>query len=368
MTGYATAPAHTTFSPDSLLDFGMRALDQAGFTPEGARTVAETLVEGDLRGVHTHGIGFLPRYIRGVIAGHINPRPEVAPAGGRGAVQMLDGDNGLGHIAARVGMDNAIEAAREHGVGIVGVRNSNHFGVAARYAEMASSADMIGFVTTNGPAVLAPWGGRTPTFCNNPIAWAVPAGRHPAIVLDMACSVVARGKILLAAQLGQDIPEGWALDAEGHPTTDAAAALGGIVLPLGEYKGYGIAVINECLAGALTGALMTLEVSRHTVTSGAYKQVQDAWRIGHFLMAVDVTAFMPLEEFKQRVDKVIDDIKASDLAADAECIYLPGEIEHGLKAARKREGIPLAAGTVAQLQEFATDQNLEWPAGISSGG
>jgi LDH2 family malate/lactate/ureidoglycolate dehydrogenase len=339
-------------SAERLRDFALRVLAAIGVPDGDAAIVADSLVEAELRGVSSHGIMRLPRYARGLRAGNVNRRPQIRSVGGRAALAIFDGDNGLGCVVGVRAMATAIERAREFGVGITVARNSNHFGAAAYYPMMALGERMIGFATTNAPGVMAPWGSRDVILGNNPIAWAIPAGEELPLVLDMALSASARGKIQMAKARGERLPLGWAADADGKPTDDPDVALGGMLLPAGGYKGYCQAVIMEALAGILPGAQFLAGLPPATVLSA---DALASWGVGHFFMALDVAAFMPADEFGRRVDKLIRDIKAATPADGGVGPYLPGEIEFQTKARRLAYGIPLAQATLHDLRRLGAE-------------
>ena len=237
---------------DDLRKFAREVLTRVGVPSDHAAMTANSLVEADQRGVHTHGLAYLPVYVQRLMAGGINPAPAIRLVSERPSTALIDGDNGLGQVVGVQAIQLAINKAREHGAGLVGVRNSNHFGAAAHYAMAAAREGMIGLAMSNIGPTMAPWGGITPCYGNNPISYAVPTG-EAAIVLDMATSVVSRGRISAAAARGETIPLGWACDREGRPTQDPNLALEGLLLPVGGYKGYGIALLIDILSGVLTG-------------------------------------------------------------------------------------------------------------------
>lgn len=346
--------------PDELRRFCEHVLDAAGIPSVHARTIADALIEADLRGTHSHGVNLLARYVHGFLSGQLNSDPALRVVRERGGTAVLDGDNGLGHVVGARAMQIAIQKARNHGTGVVAVRNSNHYGAAAYYAMMAPPHGMIGYTTTNGPAVMAPWGGRASMLCNNPISYAIPAGPgEQPLVLDMACSVVARGKVRIAAQRGQRIPRGWALNPDGEETDDAAEAIRGTLLPVGTYKGSGLAVIGEALAGALPAAVLSIDVAKLVQLDGGGYESQ---RVGHFMMAIDVDAFQPLEEFQERMRRFVRSLRDSERARGVERIYLPGEPEIERRERHLANGIPLARPTMAQLEALAAELHVSPPA------
>jgi len=316
----------------------------------------EGVVGADLRGIDSHGVFRVPFYARGLRSGDLNPRPNLRRLRGRGATELLDADNGLGVVVGQRAMRRAVELALEHGIGLVGVTNSNHAGMLACHVLHATDAGMIGSFTSNAPALMAPWGGRTAMLSNSPFAWAIPSRPDP-IVLDMACSNVARGRIRLAASRDQPIPPDWATDADGAPTTDPHAAMEGLVLPIAGYKGYGLALVNEILAAALPGAILSVDVSRRFLAEGATSL--DSWGVGHLAMAIDVAAFGEPAVFVDRVAGLADRIRASATASNAERILLPGDLELEAQRARERDGIPMTPALLGQLRAFADEAGVD---------
>lgn len=341
----------TTFPRERLLDFAAAAGRHAGLDESAVDLFAESLVEADLRGIDTHGVVRTPAYVEGFLRGHLNPTPRLREVRRKGAVAVYDVDNGLGGIVGQQLMDIAVDLARTHGVGYVAAHNGNHAGMLAQHVLRAVDQGMVGQFVSNGPPVMAGWGGRDPLVSNNPIAYGFPAGRFPAIVLDMACSAAARGKIRQAALNDVPIPPDWATDEEGRPTTDPHAAMRGLVLPMAGYKGYGLAVVNEMLSAVLPGALLSADVSSAFLREGA--EALDAWRVGHLAVALDVEAFMDLTEYLRRTDELIERCKASRTAPGFDEVLVPGEPEWRRRAERLRDGIPVAASALAMLDQAA---------------
>jgi len=322
-----------------------------GVPERQAAGIAEIVVLADLRGMESHGTNFAPRYLRGLAKGELNPEPKLRFVGGRGAVAVLDADNGLGYVSARAAMERAIELAADHGVGAVTVRNSNHFGMAGFYALQAASAGMIGHATTDGPPHTVAWGTRRPIVCNNPIAWAFPTATPPAVLVDTALTGV-KEKIRLAAQRGESIPPDWAVDLEGRPTTDPGVALAGSLLPIGGPKGSALIVANELLSGALAGALFSFEISPALVMGADY---HDRWGCGHFILALDPAAFGRTEDFRQRADDLVHALREAEPAKGIDRVYLPGEREWLLSEDRRKSGLPMATTTLQALEAVAQE-------------
>ena len=328
-----------------------RLFQHVGAPPDQAAGIAEVLVAADLRGVESHGVNFAPRYVRGMAQGLINARPALSFVSQRGAVAVLDADNGLGFVSARRAMDEAIALAAVHGIGAVTVRNSNHFGMAAFYAMQALESGMIGHATTDGPPHTVLWGVRRPIVSNDPIAWAFPTATPPAIVVDTALTGV-KEKIRLAAARGESIPADWAVDDEGVPTTDAVRALAGALLPIGGHKGAALIVAGELLCGALAGARFSPEISP-AIVQGA--SAHDRWNCGHFLLALDPAAFGDRAQFARRADEFAAMVRGAEPAAGFDRVALPGELEWETSERRRRDGLPVSVASLRQLDAVAME-------------
>lgn len=339
-------------SPEAARRFCLSACQRIGLQQSQAGVLTDTLIWADMRAVSTHGLVRLPHYVKGFQAGKVNLNPAVKVVKESGATAVLDGDDGLGSIIAYDGMKLALDKAAVHGVGVVNMRASSHYGMAARWTMMALERDMIGYTTTNGPAGMAPWGGVTATTGNNPISYAIPAGKELPVVLDMALSVVAKGKIMLAAMKNEPIPTGWALDKNGQPTTNAQAGWEGLLMPLAGYKGYGLALVGDLLCGVLSGGLFGTDVPLLqpgiTLTG-----------VSHLFMALDIAHFIPVSEFKERVDRLVRMVKASQPAAGYDRVYLPGEMEFANYRRSEREGIRYSRSVLESLDKLA--QQLDTP-------
>jgi LDH2 family malate/lactate/ureidoglycolate dehydrogenase len=330
-----------------------------GVSAEDAATIARVQVEADLRGMFSHGTRAVPMYLARIRAGIINPRPRIQVQD-LGAVALVNGDDGPGQVVAVRAMSECLDRAARHRIGTALVRRSNHFGAAGYYAGLALERDLIGIATTNGNVMLAPWGGVTPTVGNNPIAFGIPSGDEPPILLDVATSVVAGGKIDLAAAEGDALPEGWSLDAAGRPARELAQALAGLGIPLGAplagHKGFGLALALEVLAGVLTGARSGKE---HTfeVESGPRP-----WDEGHFFLAIDPALAMPLAEFKAKVDRLVREVRESRSAEDETGqFHAPGERAFQRRADALRDGILLPASIWHQLLACADERGIPRP-------
>lgn len=337
---------------DALRDFCIRLFAQLGLPADDALLLADSLVEADLRGVHSHGVLMVPGYASRIRKGEVNLHPAFRIVRQAPSSILLDGDNGLGQVVAAHAMKLAIANARETGAGIVAVAHSNHYAAGAYWALKAVEADMIGIALTGAGAIIAPWGGRTKMFGTNPWTIAVPAGQEYPVVLDMATSVVAAGRLGWAAVRGDPMPPEWALDADDRTTTDPQAGLAGRLLPVGGYKGYGLMVMVDMLANILTGGALGPELS-------AAARDGREMNIGHFFQAIDVAALMPLAEFKQRVDAYTRMVRRSERSAGSQEILLPGEREFRRADKRRRDGIPMPVTMLAQLESVAHEVGVD---------
>lgn len=338
---------------ESLRAYGREALERAGLAPDGAAIVTEVQLEASLRDQPTHNMVSIPRYARRIASGTINPRPDIRIERTTDTSAHVDGDNGPGQWVAVMAMETAIRIAREKGVGIVGARRSNHLGAAGHYPWLAAREELIGLCTTNGPVILAPTGGVTPTFGNNPLGVGIPAGRHHPILLDIAMSVAPRGRIGLTLAEGKPLPPGWILDRNGRPSTDPADLVAGLGVPIGGHKGYGLTLVMEVLAGVLTGAGFGWDNRREH----GPRMVKPA-NFGHFFMAIDPELFMPSPEFTARVDRLIEQTKAGERADAVEEILVPGESEMRARERSLRDGVPLRPSTYQALLKYARTAGL----------
>lgn len=342
------------FSPDALIDFSAAAFRMAGMPANDARLVADTLVQADLWGHQSHGVLRLPWYLNRLKAGVCNPVAAPVFVVDAGAVAVIDGGDAMGQVLTDHAMRDAIRRAKAHGIAAVTVRNSNHFGTALYYTLTAARAGCVAFLSTNASPAMAPWGGRTKTVGTNPWSWAAPAGKYDPMVLDIANTGVARGKIYLARQKGQQIPEGWAIDANGAPTTDPSAAIDGIILPMAGHKGYAIAAMMDMLSGVLSGSAFGSGVA------GPY-QTERRSGAGHFAIVLDISAFQPLTDFERSMEAMIEELKAVPLAVGHDEIFYPGEIEAGNDARNRRDGLTMPDDTVRDLEQVATDYGIALP-------
>jgi LDH2 family malate/lactate/ureidoglycolate dehydrogenase len=333
--------------------FIARAFQTVGISAAESKSIAELMVRADVQGSEGHGVFRLPQYIRRIKGGAVNVKPDIRVVREAAGMALVDGDNGMGHLVMRFATDKAIEKAKSAGVAWVGVKWSNHAGPASLYASMPAERDMIGLYLAVGNANHLPaWGGLDMLLSTNPIAVAVPAAEEPAIVLDMATTVAAYGKVKTKAQRGETMPEGWMMDRSGRPLTDPQRANEGFLLPIGGYKGYGLALVFGLLAGTLNGAAMGKDVVDFNADDGTPTNT------GHAIVAINVEAFQPVAEFKKSVDVLARDLRGSRRLPGVDRIRLPGEGSHAARADRLQHGIPLPAPLAASLRQLAADLRI----------
>jgi LDH2 family malate/lactate/ureidoglycolate dehydrogenase len=343
----------------ALADFCTALFQAVGVPAPVAREVATSLVYADLRGVESHGVARMEIYLRRVTEGMIDPNAEVRVELDNGCTALIDGGNHFGVRAGMVALEEAMQRARRHGLGGIGVRHSNHFGTAAYFVERAVARGLALIVMSNAPQTMPVTGGVRPFIGTNPLAIGFPTGRDAPYILDMATSVVARGKIIVAAKRKTPIPAGWAIDRQGNPTTDAQAALEGAVLPFGGPKGSGLAVAIDVLCGVLTGAGFGPSV----------RSMYDDWskpqNVGHFFLALDIERFMPLAAFVERASQYVGLMKNQPRAPGVDEILYAGEPEHRRAQAGRRDGVALHESLVRDLQALGVRHDVLWP--VTSG-
>jgi L-2-hydroxycarboxylate dehydrogenase (NAD+) len=354
---------------EPLKSFCVRVFQKMGVPEKDAWTTADVLVTADLRGIDSHGVARLRRYVNGVRDGMMLIQPEVKIVTETPVTATIDAGGGLGQPVSRQAMEMAIQKAQDYGAGFVTVRNSNHYGIAGYYAMMALEHDCVGMSMTNAAVLVAPTFGRDAMLGTNPIAVAAPAGEERPFVMDMATSTVPRGKLEVYNRLGKSLPLGWATDETGTPTDDAAQVLenfkvraGGGLLPLGGagellggHKGYGLAVWVDVFCAILSGAAYANMVYPKTPDG---KPLPSA--IGHFFGAWRVDAFRPADEFKAALDDLQRRLKGAPKAKGAERIYIHGEKEYVEAETRSREGIPLNAKVAADLRAIGEEMGVEY--------
>ena len=339
-----------TVGADALLSFTTLVYERAGMRPADAAVAADSLVQADLWGHQTHGVMRLPWYVARLCSGAVSDTASPELISDVGAVAVMDGHHAMGQVSAAAAARAAVDRAKTHGIGAVAVRNSNHFGTAMYFTLMAARAGCVGFLSTNASPAMPPWGGRSKAVGTNPWSWAAPAGNGDPMVLDIANTGVARGKIYLARQKGLPIPLGWALDADGVATTDPTAALDGVTLPMAGHKGYGIALIMDMLSGVLTGSNFGSQVN------GPY-QAEKPGGAGHLMMALDIEAFQAADSFADRMSTLIAELKAVPLADGFEEILYPGELEARSDRRTRAAGLALPDDTIRDLRKLAKELN-----------
>jgi len=323
-------------APARLTAFITGALQAAGLPENDAATVASLMVEADLRGSDTHGVIRLPLYLRRLKAGGVKARPNIRVVQEKASTALVDGDNGIGHLVMRFAAMTAIEKAKRTGVAWVGARLSNHAGPAALYAMMPLAHDMIGlYLAVGSNNHLPPWGSTENLLGTNPLAVAIPAGEEPPIVLDMAPTVAAFGKVRLKMQRNEELPVGWMIGRDGKPLTDPKRADEGLLLPIGDYKGSGLSLIIGLLAGTLNGAAFGRDVIDFV------KEPGKATNTGHAIVAISVEGFMPVADFKRQVDVIVRTMRGAERLPGVERIWLPGEQSHLKRQDRVAHGIPM---------------------------
>lgn len=347
-----------TVHADELTEFGTAVLVATGVPPADAHLLADSLVTAELWGHSSHGMLRLPWYVERLRSGAMSAVTASVFAVDNGPVVVLDGLHGIGQVLTAEATKLGIERAHKYGISAVGVRNSNHFGTAAYFTREAAKAGCVAFLATNASPAMAPWGGRVKTIGTNPWSIAAPAGRHGVAVMDIANTAVARGKIYLAAEKGMEIPNTWAADAKGVPTTDARAAIEGLILPMAGHKGYVISFMMDVLAGVLTGSHFGTHVA------GPYDPNRQSG-CGHLLITIDIRSMMPVEDFEQRMEALIAEVKAVATADGVDEIFFPGEIEDRNTRRNRERGIAIADLTWQSLAKLGAETATELPATLS---
>jgi LDH2 family malate/lactate/ureidoglycolate dehydrogenase len=345
------------FPAERLRDWTQEILQKVGVSRDDAALFTDSMIEANLRGVDTHGITrILCVYVERIQKGVMSAKSNLSVLREKASTVLIDCHNSIGQVGAARAMQMTIEKAAKTGVAFSAVRHSNHYGMAAYWAMRALPHGMIGFSSTNAPAAMAPTGGRTAMFGTNPFAIAIPADRELPVVLDLATTVVARGRINLYAKQVKPLEPGWAFDELGVPTTDPQAALKGLLAPIGGYKGYGIALAIDFLCGILTGSNYGAHFPGFLADN-----MTDPTDVGSVFGAVNVESFMDLTEFTAAIDKAIQEIKTSAKAEGVKRIYIPGEIEFEMKAERLAKGIPIPETVVKDFISLGSEMSVPFP-------
>lgn len=354
MAEYPGSEDERRIMPAALHEAVTAIFEACGMNGEDAGLLAGTLVEADQRGIHSHGTLRVPDYVGKLTKGGVDPRARPAIVRDNGAALVVDARNAMGQIASAFAMESAIGRARTTHIAAAAVRNSNHCGAMDHWAAMALPHGMIGIAATNALPTMAPWGGIEKIVGINPFAVAFPAAQEAPIVLDIAFGATAHGKIRVYHQKGHPIPDGWAFDASGQPTTNAATALEGLIQPIGGYKGVGLGIVMGMLSSLLSGASYGTEL-------GNMIDGPRAGHDGHLFIAIDIASFQPLEEFKSRVDTISREIQGSRRRAGNERLYPPGLLEFEFQRRYATEGIPLNEETLAGIREAGKFLGLALP-------
>lgn len=317
-----------------------------------AAIVADNLVEADLLGFYSHGVSKVTDYLKRMEDGLIEKETQITVVSETKTTAVFDANNGWGQVASVKAMDSAVDKALEYGTGFTGVKDSNHFGITSYYTKLAAERGCIGFATTNASGLMVPFGSKEPSLGTNPISFAIPVGEGKApVVLDMSTGNTARGKITLANKMGKEIPQDWAITKDGKPTTSAAEALEGYLLPMGP-KGSGLAIVVDILSGVLTGALFGSNVPR------MYEDPEPQ-RLGHFFGAISIEAFMPIDLFYQRMEERVSQTVNSAPMEGFDRVYMPGEMEDERKQEQLKNGINLPEEIVAELRATGKNYGVE---------
>ncbi|MBR3545823.1 MAG: Ldh family oxidoreductase [Oscillospiraceae bacterium] len=339
-------------SAQALQSFVEELFAAGGMRADEAAWYAQTIVQSNLWGIDSHGVIRVPTYFERIRKDAINRSARMRIERRAPAVTLLDADGGAGAVAGKRAMEQAVSDARSHGVGICGVTNSNHFGAAALYSRLAVREGMIGVSMTNVRPLIAAPGARAAVVGNNPFSIAIPTYCDFPFVLDMSLSVVAGGKLHLAAAKGEKIPYGWGVDRDGRPTDDPKAAIDGFLLPIGGYKGLGLGYAVDILCGVLTGGLFAEQMR------SMYHDPDVPSLTGHLMMAVDLSAWITPEEMKRRMEHYRDFIRSVPMAEGAPPLVFPGEPEEATEAKRRREGIPVPLSTLEELERLKAEYGV----------
>jgi LDH2 family malate/lactate/ureidoglycolate dehydrogenase len=349
-----TTQLQNYISPQRLKTFALSLSKKYGINENDAEIFVDNLIDANLTGVDTHGMTRLSIYLKRIKLGLINPRPEMNFEQKFPVAAVLNADNGLGQVAGVKAINKAIEMAKTFGLGAVGVRNSQHFGALGYYCNIAAQNEVICLAFTNAEPALPAWGSYEAYFGTNPIAMGVPVKEDVPVIIDLSTSIVARGKIITASKQKKAIPEGWALDPEGNPTTDADKALAGSVLTMAGPKGYALAMMVDILSGVLSGSGFGRNV--HSM----YKDLKNPANVGHFFLCLNIEAFMPKDKFYGKIRKMKEEIKNSSLRNGAETIRVPGEKKAYSKAEKNKTGILLAADVLEELKALAAENDIKF--------
>ena len=347
------ASSSVRLSAAQLEAFIAAAFVTVGISKNEAQTIAQLMARADVNGSEGHGIFRLPQYIRRIKGGAVNVKPNIRIDREAAGMALVNGDNGMGHLVMKFATQKAIEKARTAGVAWVGAKWSNHAGPASLYASLPVEHNMIGLYLAVGNANHLPaWGGLDMLLSTNPIAIAMPGEHEAPVVLDMATTVAAYGKVKTKAQRGEMMPEGWMMDRQGNPLTDPKRSNEGFLLPIGGYKGYGLALMFGLLAGTLNGAAMGRDVVDFNADDVTPTNT------GHCIVAINIEAFQPVADFKKSVDALVRDLRKSERLPGVERIHIPGEGAHAARADRVKNGVPMPPSLMAALHALAAELGI----------
>ncbi len=342
----------TRFQPQEMRSLAARLATAIGVRSEDAEIFARVLVDADLQGVSTHGISRLNIYLQRIEKGLIAPKAELTVERNGGSVLTLDAGNGLGQVQAVKALDLLLPLAKQNGIAAATIRNSQHFGALSYYCNRAADEGLILLAMTNCEPAMSPEGGYQAFFGTNPIAASFPTGKGFNVKIDLATSIIARGNIIAAQKKQQPIPEGWALNRHGEPTTDAQEALLGTVLTMAGHKGYALALMVEVFSSVLSGAAIGPEIG------SMYKDLDRKQNVGHFFCLLNISAFINLADFKKRIDETIDRIKSSKKRPGVEEILIPGERSLRNVQVNEARGITVSDETLAELAQWCMRLNI----------
>jgi LDH2 family malate/lactate/ureidoglycolate dehydrogenase len=340
--------------PKKLVEICEAILIKLGVSEKQAFIVADSTVKADLRGVYSHGIMRFPSYIPRIEKGLVNLHPKIRPIVEGHSYALIDGDNGLGQVVAVKASELAIRKAKDSGIGVILTRNTNYVGMLAYYTLKIAEENMVGLMFVNAPPFVAPWGCKQPKLGTNPISVAAPTGKEYPFVLDMGITAGAVGKIRLAALKGERIPENWALDKHGHPTTDPKEALSGALMPLGGAKGYALGLAIEILSGVITGGSIAPSMP-HPIFD-----LTKPPNLGNTIIAINIETFIDIEEFFAKMDELIRDIKSCEKADGFSDVLIPGELEYKMEQKQLKEGIWVQEETWRELKSILERYSIKF--------
>lgn len=338
----------------ALRGYCQKLLMQVGLAEQQSFQVADNLVDADLSGISSHGVARMANYMKRISTGVVSSKFEMEILHERAAMLKVDAHNSMGVPVGAATMERCIEKAKEAGVCFASVTNSNHYGTASYYIKMATREGMLGYSSTNAAKSIAPWGGSKPFFGTNPVAIGVPTKTMP-MVLDMATSVVAKGKLVLASKNKKPIPEGWALDKDGNPTVDPDQGLLGSLVPIGGPKGYGLSMFVDVLCGVLGNGLYGIHLS------DMFTDFEHPSRVGHVFGVINIRDFVDYDVFIDRLEAMIAEIKSAPKRQGVEELFVPGEIEWRHSEQGKKDGIPLTDVVAGELKDLGSQYAVAWP-------